>query len=674
MDSDPKSTNAQIENCNSPSSDDEVFQECENTFDGTPNAKIVAESGYRTANYSNDTFDATINFPAHIANSTTTSAAANLSDRFAILSQKSSGFSSLLDVTRNVSENGQTIESMPETDNSVGTLDRTIQSNIDSVESSGTSMNSLDAVRQEDADLPSSTLDSANATLKIESDDDRSANDVILVENVDEERGFMCVPDVLHGTATVSEPPNEIEAHDEAQPEHVSLVQSVENVAGIATISLEINSEEVSPFPAIDQHSYDSHIEAAEPPIGPETPEQSEASKAPETAANESHQINDASESSTVDDHNSTETGLNETQNAIEATVLGSLPAALRTETEEPKELAEVAKPAGIFSANATNVQIESDANEPMDVSMGINDTFSEPMDVSMAVEPSAQVFEEATQLSPSSSLLNETHLLSSPATIAQQTPDEATQSPPSTLLDETHLFAGPAIITPLNEAFSLTANETVSMPANENSFEPNATIILNANIEKITEEARVLSDATFCAPARAEQKVRPSANLNETILVESKLPNPSTTFFAQRSIDVVDETLNHTTSPANEATFQVEPQFKRISFGIDANAASPASVDDLPIDLTETSPSVNNDDDDVFKVPCAPMSSSGFGEQKLSSQKTFDISDDEFQSGGSKSYFRLFLFISELNIFFMVSTHDIHPFAEATNRNYLVF
>lgn len=635
----------------------------------------MAESGYRTANYSNDTFDATINFPAHIANSTTTSAAANLSDRFAILSQKSSGFSSLLDVTRNVSENGQTIESMPETDNSVGTLDRTIRSNIDSVESSGTSMNSLDVVRQEDADLPSSTQDSANATLTIESNDDRSANDVSLVENVDEQRGFMCAPDVLHGTATVTEPTMEIETHDEvadilAQSEHVSLVQSVENVAGNATISLEINSDEVISFPAIDRHSYDSHVEAEAAPEESETPEQPEASKVAETTANESHQINPASENSTVDDHISSETVLNETQNAIEATVLDSPPDALRTEPEEPTEIAQVAKPAEIFSANTTNVHIESDANEPMDVSMGINDTFSEPMDVSMAVEPSAQVFEEATQLS----LLNETHLLSRPATIAQQTPDEATQSPPSsTLLDETHLFAGSATVTPLDDAIPLTPNETVSMPANENTFEPNATIILNANIEKMTEEARVLTDVTFCAPARAEQTVRPSANLNETILVESKLPNPNATFFARRSIDVVDETLNHTTSPANEATFQVEPQFKRISFGIDANAASPASVDDLPIDLTETSPSVNNDDDDVFKVPCAPMSSTGFGEQKLPSQKAFDISDDEFQSGGSKFYFRSVLFIFALNIFFMVSTHDIYPSAGATNHNYFV-
>lgn len=57
---------------NSPSSDDEVFQECENTFDlieNIPNTNIVAESGNRTVNL-DSTLDATIQFPSNIANST----------------------------------------------------------------------------------------------------------------------------------------------------------------------------------------------------------------------------------------------------------------------------------------------------------------------------------------------------------------------------------------------------------------------------------------------------------------------------------------------------------------------------------------------------------------------------------------------------------------------------
>lgn len=117
-----------------------------------------------------------------------------------------------------------------------------------------------------------------------------------------------------------------------------------------------------------------------------------------------------------------------------------------------------------------------------------------------------------------------------------------------------------------------------------------------------------------------------------------------------QRSsmIDVTDETLHQTTTAANETTFQV----KHINFHIDANVSEPSTDHDGILDLAETSPLVSNDDD-VFKVPTAPISTStSFSEAKLSWQKSFDISDNGFQSGGSK--FFIFHFIFVLDRFFL--------------------
>lgn len=603
----PKPTNAQIENCNSPSSDDEVFQECENTFDGTQNAKIVSESGYRTANYSNDTLDATINFTANIANSTTTSAAANLTDRFAILSQKSSGFSSHLEATRNLSENGQTIDSLP-TEYSVGTLDRTIPSNIDSIESSGISV----------GNLPSIPLDSANGTLTIESDAETSNLDIV-AEEASIEHPFRA-PDVLHGTVMVDQPSETVEIEKSgtdmmAQPEQS--FQNIENLESNATFENGNDSGDINPnYFAEETHPVSQHEASADPDL----------------------------QESAVNELDSTQTISNETQNVAEALdIVGqSTPVIAEAATvTETVEVAQPTEPEVESSIGDTTVNIESEVNEPMDVSMGMNGTFSEPpepMDVSMAMEPTTQIPDHA----PPTSFLSETQLLASP--VGTNNGPRSTQSDETALLSETQLLASsaPAVnidqSAQLNEPLPSAVNEPVQSPVNDNTFEPNATIVLNTNTAKIADETRILADATFCAPQMPEETtLRPSANLNETILVDSKLPNPNTTFFAQPSLDVVDETFIQTTNcPANEATFQVACQPKRISFNMDATVSSPST--DQTIDLTETSPLVSNVDE-VFKMPSAPIGS--FGGAKLATQSTFDISDDEFQSGGSKLNFR---------------------------------
>lgn len=54
---------------NALSSDEETFQECENTFDGAATKTVLAESGFRSI-YIDESMSNTINFSAHAANST----------------------------------------------------------------------------------------------------------------------------------------------------------------------------------------------------------------------------------------------------------------------------------------------------------------------------------------------------------------------------------------------------------------------------------------------------------------------------------------------------------------------------------------------------------------------------------------------------------------------------
>lgn len=637
MRSGPPSANAHIENCNSPSSDDEVFEECENSFGGTPNTKIVSESGYRTANYSNDTFDATINFPANIANSTVTSAAVNLSDRFRFLPKH---FNSSLDATKEVSEIGQNVESLP-AESSVGTLDRTIQiSNVDSIESSHASINNLDVVRQEEAEQPSNTTEKANATLKIESDDDIPADDVAERDTVEQNVG---VPDVLHGTTNMTDPLNVTEIHNEVADiiaQSKQIIESVEEIEAIVTSPKETKSDEIGALDLVGQLSEDPQLEAPK---------------------DDSPAINSDSQNSVENDLHSTQTVMNEMESLIEATNKDSPAAVVAENVEEVEEVHEVAKTVGVDAAEelaeaekvdeATEtvqtadsaVHIENESNEvPMDVDKTFTETdTADQMDISMAT---VQLSDE--QPPSSTALFNEAQML---AEIGRQ----------STQTDESESSAA-------NKTTTIPITSTISVKSNGKLFEPNGTIVLDEHVEKIVEEIRLCGDETFCAPGKIEEPRSYSANLDETILIASKLPNPNTTFFAQPSLDAVDEVLNPATNAVNEETFHIK------SSQTDTNVAGPLVNNDQTINLMNTPPSVGNDFD-AFKVPTAPISFSGFGEAKLPSSKTFDISDDEFQTGGSKFDFYFVNFVSDF--FFCFRGINFHSFSISHNykANYFI-
>lgn len=682
-DSGPKVTSAQNEICNSPSSDDEVFQECETTFDGTPNTKIVAESGFRAANYSNNTLDSTINFPANIANSTTASAAANLIDRF---TRKSDTLNSQLDATWNMPGMEHACDLLP-TNSSDGTLNWTIQT--DSVESSGMACIAEVDVQQNGIDSLVGVVSDANATITLGSNADDTSVDSGMEKTNGDCDALLSTPDVLHGTSKANEPPNSADILDVGAdiplPSEVK-ADSVENTKANGTFSHQSHAEEVSSSNSVE------HTLSEVPNAAPEEL---------------SIRVNDDRNDSTPADPpiDVPELVLDETQNLVEATVLEVLVAAEAPDNEEmskdpaqalsetvehladAEKSTKVADPEEPASSANEAVHVENDEIEPMEVSMGCNETFSEPMDVSMAAEPSARI-------------LDETPLLSNP---------------------EDGLASAK-----LNETVSMTNNETVMLlsgqadfsKAHENTFEPNATIILNASAKTITDVADVPGDTTFCAPPKSDEA---SVNLNETVLVDSKLPNPNTTFFSQPSLDIAENILNQTTGPTNEATFHInsensrlpmanstfvaqgsldlidellnqtttiagdvtlqanaekmrmpnpsstfcaqrsldvidetatngkrsatgrtKPEGKRISFNLSEDILTPPAAD-KSLNLIETSP--HTDEDGVFKVPSAPInSSSGVRNDaklpKMPSQSSFDLSDDDFQSGGSKFLF----------------------------------
>lgn len=607
-----------------------MFEECENSFGGTPNAKIVSESGYRTANYSNDTFDATINFPANIANSTVTSTAVNLTDRFRFMPKN---FNGSLDATKEVSEIEQVGESLP-AESSVDTLDRTIQiSNVDSIENSHASVNTLDVIRPAEAEQPSNSAEKANATLTIESVDDIPANDVdVAVIGSVEQNGSVGVPDVLHGTANMTAPLNVTEIHDEVADilaQSKQIIENVERIEAIVMSPKEIKSDEIGVSDSVEQLPVDPQHEAPTDDL-------------PAT--------NFDSQDSVANDPQSMQTIIDKMQSLIEATDNDS-PAAVVTEKAEVveevhevieneagaanEELPEAEKVEGATKTVQTadaNSTIHI-ANEMNEVPMDIDETFTEtdtadPMDISMAP---MQVDDE--QLPPSTALLDETQLLASPevAKIGRQ----------STLSDESNSSAANTIAT-------IRTNGTITVKSNDKLFEPNGTIVLDAHVEKTAGEIRLCGDETFCAPGNGEEPQHPRANLDETILIASKLPNPNTTFFAQPSLDAVDETLNPATNAVNEATFHIKSEPKRTSFELDASVAGLLANNDQTVNLLNTSPLVGNGDV-VFKVPTAPISSSNNGEAKLPSHKTFDVSDDEFQTGGSKFDFYFVHFVSIL-------------------------
>lgn len=656
---------------NSVSSDDELFQECENGFDldaTTVNPQVTSSTVQaHSSNIDHNVFDKTINFSSITANSTaslqTTSDASLPIDRSDILSQTgvadrtingesiSSGYESL--ITNSNTIEVPSVESFAKSQEEVicgEELPAKIEIIInDHVEST-----------TEKADVEQ-TVDTQSSEESTVSDDvSTKANDVINVTETPVVNGLI-------------EPQKEKEEPPKEQPQFVdglagndivteSVVTEAENPNRLVKESLTNETPSPENAPEKLDKTIDISPNEKSTEVTPETPVEVSTSISlnPVENLNTTVDVTPQPTNDIIQNDDQSPTNINETvteqAEAIQSEVLLNVTTDVDKKVEVEIDQGDSEKTP--IQLNTT--EIVSNEENPTETASSVeapvqsaNQTF-EAMDVDMnetvdVQHPSTDVVYEKDQLLSASDTVEQTLFNQTVEMEDLDQADDVTQPPlnvtvdVSLTLNEQKPIQSPVVSTQQpevksndNKNFNTTQilniepksapllNQTIDMPNARMNVTPpidqfngvNETFVQSGSPNIFNQTHNVSKD--FLSSTRhfeANNKnvnALPKVNLNETVVVDNKLPSTNTSFIV-----------------------------------------SPKSVDLQPIQMDKPIKTAPEQKENAFKLPAKPTKTTNPFDMKNQAQNQFDVSDDEFQSPGRKFHF--YLFVCFISLFFFL-------------------
>lgn len=678
---------------NSLSSDDELFQECENGFDLDSTAVLptVASTRAHSSNIDHNAFDKTINFSSITANSTAglaTTSDVSLPEKSDILFQSGIGDQtingdSISSTHTNSVIHSSAIENVPEVP-SVESFAKTPESlpveepsaKIEIVVEEHVESATEKADVDQTATAP--TLEE-DATTHAMSGEEQKAT-VSLNQTIDMNVTAPIQSDDVNGTHSQNESSvNDDQTHN-AMPSatsdraHSSNIDSnvfdktinCSSIAANSTAGLTTTPDVSISSPTVDNSDVFSQTGAADQTINVESISSTHANEAnqsndfasvPEKSSEESLKsqeevicaqeqpaqvtveipVGTSTEEGDVDDvtvktPQEEPTGFENVPAKVDDMVKGSETPDVAsvqnfTELQQVEEVptpTEVEPP--VATANQTFEAMDVDMNETVDIQQPSTDAFvdnqlgasnvAEEIQMNQTVEmvdldqaddvaqPSLNVTVDVA-----ATLNDQTLILSAPA-ISSQLPEEKgidnkdmnttqvlSEEPKSTVL--------------LNQTIDLSSAKTSTTPPSQSSNGVNETFVQNGSPTLLNQTHNVTKDflsSTHYFDAGNSKNatvVLPKANLNETVVVDNKLPSMNTSYVVSPSVAV---------SQPNQLdeTFETAPEQKETT----------------------------------FKLPAKPTKTTNPFDLKNQAQNQFDVSDDEFQSPGRKFRFFILFFL----------------------------
>lgn len=632
--------------CNSPSpsSDDELFEECENSFDApitsTQATTIVAENGDRSNNYSANLLDTTINFPSNIANSTAEpgfsltqnmnsinetpieSISVNLNDcqsiEFTKLENK------LMEKAATIS-----ISDMVAAESANDTVLIASERFEDVLEQIGASQTQIfneksksvenEAECAEAVEIDSNqTIEMANRTIDMERENEANITcepmDVDMNETV-AVSDPLTVQAISDQNAIQSIDSDEILSTQPQQANNLNVTVDAAQPVSLLDQTVEIAAAEQHPSGIIDRQLTNLN-ETVDMLSQPEHPAMDRAASEDKPLNTLNHTVEIAStEEANVSIGITNEQSMNLNVTVDMATQPDSIP-----EKKLPNVLNQTVEITATEELNRTNPSRVNGQLSDLNVTV---DMFSQPLvsQLSLDSKPSS-ILDQTVNIA---SDLNQTQVISSPPTVTESvdtnaqkpvnlnvTMDASSQSHAgnktevkSSILDQTvDIGSGDIQSDALGGSFQSASNLNVTVDAiaqAEPLPPPPAQSESQSLLNVTVDTSNSMPMDSFALPQQPNTK---PAFLNETVVVY-KIPPPDVTFVAA-GLSVIEEVASpDLNSTANKKTSQPK---------------------------SSTKSTMSNDS---FKVPVVPMKTTFAG-----LQNDFSISEDEFQSNACKLLF----------------------------------
>lgn len=652
----PKPSNA--DGNNSVSSDDELFQECENGFDLDATAVMPNVTRAHSSNIDHNVFDKTINFSSITANST--AGLASTSD-FSLPSEKSDIL--FHSVIADQTINGESISS---THGNSTVSSNVVESvlEVPSVESFAKSSEevirlveqpaNINIVVDEHIEIATEKAD-VDQTAEAPSQEESSVSEGVQTNMANNMVPVSETPDISnieHFTGLQEQ--NEVQKEESQSVEKPIKTDAVTENAESTTENLdqlveELSTSEQTTLSENEPVKLDETIDNS--PAGKEigsTTEIDIVRKNPVENLNSTIEITPEPTKNEIQD---VQTSMNNSepvdavQNEIPLNVTTDL-AKEAVETDQPKtEVTPIQLNVtgtitiednstdavqevefSVDNANQTFEAMEVDMNETVDIQQPsvvaenqvgtTNEIVETPFNQTVEMTDLDQADEMAQP--PLNITVDVSTVLSEPKPISNESLIVHSQQPKVKSYDNNGMNTTQVLSEDPNTTVSL--NQTIDIPSAKLNVTPpsqpnevNETFVKMGSPTIFNQTHNISKD--FLSSTRhfeaSNKNVLPKVNLNETVVVDNKLPSVNTSFI-------------------------VSPK-----------AAEPVPQ---PNQVNETFVAAPKQNENTFKLPAKPTKTTNPFDTKIQTQNQFDVSDDEFQSPGRK----FFLFFVYLFLFFV--------------------
>lgn len=612
------------------SSDEEMFQECESGFDldATPVVPNPASIRAHSSNIDHNVFDKTINFSSITSNSTAALVATTTKDESLFKTIVDQTYESTIDQSSETSgqiqadsiEHSIKIENMSEETNAENSI-KSPEKMVGAVEQPA----NIEIIVTQDGDSITEQIDSSvqsdtkeNVPQEIPSVGDFAQSGVGEMQ-VEEKHVEETLPDRV-GNVT-----QDIETTAEPTVQ-VNMTEAINDLNNDITLNLDQTIDLSSPLPKENEWTTQDQIEIFSSTSNPEDNKNTTIAMEPAEIASEA-----------------AESGVNSAFNAIEGVQQATEPNKNETPLNETIEIVSKAAEVAITETIPVENEPEIESNEmkpfetipvvetPLSSIPATNQTF-EAMDVDM--DETIELQQETNELPIEQPLLNQTVEMTEgdpndevpkpdlnvtvdvPAEIVEQKsmineivppvdePTKVSEMKNQPMLNVTQDFIDePKKPADLNQTVDLSnSKENISSPVQVNGV--NDTFVKSESPSVFDQTQNISRD--FLSSTRrstgSNSKTNmslPNVNLNETIVVDNKLPSINTSYIVSPKDVEMPAQSNGLMKSANQGNYQIPNH-------------------------------------DQFKLPAAPSTTSNPFELKQK-QQDFEISDDEFQSPGCK-------------------------------------